>query len=838
MKKKLIIILTFVLLFFPCVNTYADSNSYDYKERLTNSFSSIEVQDGYYFSNHHDFLKTRFYSVTDNYGTYLAYSLYYEDDRQPVLNLNGQLNNINSSNLVNSSNNNLSTEQLELIKNILASGCQGELSASKFDTTADNMSKRTYLATQILIWEVVEGVRTNYNQFNSNTSTDITKLSDVQLTEKYKEILSKANTLTGLNAPSSFDTTHILHYNDGLKKYTTNNIDIGKYNVDSYDPSLSITGKDNVNNIKVTSQNKIDTPLTVNFKYVEGSTKNTAEILRWLDLQNQKLLVADFKKEAKGNFSVKTESGYINISNIDLATSNPLKGSKYEMYKCNSQSDCAKIHDINFTSLDTISDIKLEKSGRYLFKQVQTPAQYQKVNDFYIEFSINDKGIVSASVDASSRSFITTTIKDNKLTLVISNSKRIFNIKNVDGRNTSKVINGSEFQIERLDRTIVKFTKEANGIYRYDPNGTIDTLNENDKSMYSISSLQDGEYILVQKSVPKPYVLSNLEKERTTKFKIDSNDFLQVFNTSTTKYTKSSSSTIIIKNFETKVTIIKTGLKNKTLQGVKFKLYDSEKTNIIPLKADNESNSYTYDSEGTNIDLETNSDGKFMIKSLNAGTYYLEEIEVPSDSGVTIDEDNKWFEIKIFINRDSATPYDYQKEVRNAKGTFCFYKIDEDGNEINGGEFKLEKYNSKTAKYDDLSLKYDSKNDMYSLDELGDNCDSCVYLFTPKHNGQVCFQNITSPGKYRVLEVVAPDGYATSSSLDTSAQVTINDKGYAIGDALLVNKRVKLGGRAEAQAEFIINIQTGQKRMHYTLVIVIILAITAGLIIYKKKMDK
>ena len=838
MKKRILAIIL-LLLFFPCINVYADSDSYNYEIVPTNTFSQMDVDDNYYFKSKHDFSNTRFYSVTDSQGTNLAYSLYYDDDRLPALNLSGQLNNINSSssNLTNSANNNLSLAQVDLIKNILASGFQKDLTAKAFVTTSDDVNKKNYLATQILIWEVVSGVRNDYSETNLESRTNISLLNDGQLTTIYKNILNRAYTLTGANKPTSFNNTHILHYNDGLKEYITNSIEVADYKYYSLDSSLEIKSSGS-NSIKISSKNEIETPITVNFKYVEGNTKNTSEILRWLELENQKLLVADFKKEALGSLSVKTEKSSFVISNVDTASRELLKGSKYQIFKCTSQSSCESYSTIDLTTSATSSDITLKKSGMYLFKQLNTPAQYQKVSDFYVDFTINDKGEVSTKIDTSAKDFVSAQIKDNKLVLIISNSKRIFNIKNVDGRHTSKAINGSSFQIKKSDSTIVKFTKTSNGIYTYSENGTIDTIKEDDKSSYSISSLPNGQYVLEQKSVPKPYVLSNLEKETKIDFKIDENDFLQVLNNTTQKYTKASSSTITVKNFETKVTIIKTGLKNEVLQGVKFKLYDSTKNNIIPLKVSNEANNYTYDNEGSSIMLETNSEGKFIINSLNAGTYYLEEVEVPSDSGVTIDEDNKWFEIKIFINRDSATPYDYQKEIRNAKGTFCFYKIDEDGNEINGGEFKLEKYNSKTAKYDDLSLKYDDKNDMYSLDELGDSCESCVYLFTPKKNGQVCFQNITDPGKYRVLEVVAPDGYATNSSLDTSAQVTINDKGYAIGDAVLVNKRVKIGGRAEAQAEFVINIQTGQKRLHYTLVITIIITIIIGLIIYKKKMDK
>ena len=81
-------------------------------------------------------------------------------------------------------------------------------------------------------------------------------------------------------------------------------------------------------------------------------------------------------------------------------------------------------------------------------------------------------------------------------------------------------------------------------------------------------------------------------------------------------------------------------------------------------------------------------------------------------------------------------------------------------------------------------------------------------------------------------------GFVLPSSAETQAEITINEYGYAQGDAVIINKKVKVGEGAEAQAELIINIQTGQNKVHYIIAIIIMLAAISGLIIYKKKIDK
>ena len=143
-------------------------------------------------------------------------------------------------------------------------------------------------------------------------------------------------------------------------------------------------------------------------------------------------------------------------------------------------------------------------------------------------------------------------------------------------------------------------------------------------------------------------------------------------------------------------------------------------------------------------------------------------------------------------------------------------------------------YNEKTSQYEDKVLKFND-DDTYSIDETNT---SDIYMFSPISDGQTCFTDINAKGKYRVVEIEAPEGFVLPSAAETQAELVINEYGYAIGDAVIINKKIKIGEGAEAQAELIINIQTGQNRIHYILIISAILAIISGLIFYKRKIDK
>ena len=85
----------------------------------------------------------------------------------------------------------------------------------------------------------------------------------------------------------------------------------------------------------------------------------------------------------------------------------------------------------------------------------------------------------------------------------------------------------------------------------------------------------------------------------------------------------------------------------------------------------------------------------------------------------------------------------------------------------------------------------------------------------------------------RIVETKPPKGYVLQKVSDT-ASVTIDESGNAFGLLVLTNKQVsaQLG---QAQAELIINIDTGQSRIKYAIIIGSIIVIIGLLLVLQKK---
>ena len=100
-------------------------------------------------------------------------------------------------------------------------------------------------------------------------------------------------------------------------------------------------------------------------------------------------------------------------------------------------------------------------------------------------------------------------------------------------------------------------------------------------------------------------------------------------------------------------------------------------------------------------------------------------------------------------------------------------------------------------------------------------------------NGIATFIDMKSSSEYRIVETKPPKGYVLQKVSDT-ASVTIDESGNAFGLLVLTNKQVsaQLG---QAQAELIINIDTGQSRIKYAIIIGSIIVIIGLLLVLQKK---
>ena len=548
------------------------------------------------------------------------------------------------------------------------------------------------------------------------------------------------------------------------------------------------------------------------------------------------MLMGNYQKVFSRELKIKTELGKFKIAKKDNDTGKDLKGAKFNVFKCtNTTGDCDLknvVYSVDLSNNSLSSEYKLLKSGIYLFRETQIPPGYEKVDDFYINFEIKN-GKTTAKSDAKFVSVKEDNNSSNVLILSIYNESKKYSINKIDG-STKEVVKGTHFKIKDSNGNYVKFNLLKNGCYVYDSNGTHDELYDANKSIYKFSLLPKGEYIIEETGVVYPYTLSSTKEERETKIKIDTNYDLFVYNYTTKKYERASNASVTVNNYKTKVEIIKKGKNNVKLPGVTFELYNSDKLNQINLTKTGEGiYQYPEGVTGTPIQLITNASGKITINYLPVGTYYLKEVKTVD--GYVIDPTVEWKEIKVVVTRSGQTSPAQILEWPNAKGEFCFYKIDEDGNYLTDGKFKIQSYNEKNSTYEDVSLIFHENENNYTFDTTGK---SDIYTFSPVANGETCFVDVNAKGKYRVVEIEAPEGFVLPKVSETNADFVVNENGYVVGTTTIINKKVTVGEGAEAQAELIINISTGQQRIRYAIIITVLVVAIAGLIILNKKMGK
>lgn len=841
-KFKIFNILILFILFLAPLNSVKAATQYVHKISLSKFIPKEPSRWTYYIgrNNTYNFNNNGygyFHGISYDSNQYLAYCL---ADGLPAPNGGSGDVKVGFDGLTSKFGYTMTESQQNILKNVLAVGPQYKgPNVSQFFSSAESNTLQRIFVTQVITWEIMDGARYDYStNLNSSNPNTYEFLQEVGLDSIYREILSDAYYLTGAYDPSTFNKTHIMHWSDEQNIYKTGAIDIGRYSLLSKDSKLNIEEqkKDGVSKeIVVTSKNEIDEPLDINFIYLKGNSLDDSKVFRWFEFGSsgkQNIALAYYQESSNKKLSVKSESGKFKITKKDSVTKKDILGAMFDIYKCD-DSNCTsktKIKTVDLTKQATSEDITLRKSGKYLFREVKVPFSYEKVGDFYVNFTIDDQGKVKAESNSTFLEIQSATDSNPILNLIVKNDIRDFSISKIDGKN-KRPIKGATFQIKESNGNVVKFNN-INGIYRYSTTGTITDLVDPNSSLYRISKLPAGEYFLVETNVPYPYVLPKNNIDNQTKIKIDDEYNLYVYNNKTKKYEISTFATVVVENYITKVELQKTGNGAKPLPGVIFELYDENKANQIPIKSSG-NGVYEYDQSSTTfMQLVTNERGKIIINYLPEGTYYFKEIKTVD--GYVIDPSVEWRKVVVSLSGSNpGTPV--QVKITNAKGEFCFYKIDEDGNYLSDGLFKLQVYNETTSKFEDASLIFNDQSKTYSIDEKGE---SDIYTFSPISEGQTCFTNMNSKGRYRVVEIEAPEGFILPKVSETNAEIIINENGYAIGDAVIINKKITVGEGAEAQAELIINISTGQERIHYIIIISSLLVIITGLLIFNKKINK
>ncbi len=865
MKKIFVKFLVFVILFIPTTSVFADDWEYDYKRMPLNDIvdtskitQNMTVKGNYkmeikkinntYYKTVHVAKKDG--KIYHGYCLHVGKAIY----KNAVLKLHKGFTDLpNSDGVI------ITDTQQKVLKNILASGYQnGEGGINKFvngnygelGTCSNKTICTKVLATQILVWEVMAGARTSYQEVpNINPETSpYNKLVSINsnLKNAYKKILDDANDLaTDVKTPKVFGTTINLKWSDATGKYVSDKINIGEYNIKTSNSStLTISSKDKDNNVVISSTTPITSAKEIKAELVKGQTTDGSTEFRWFRFeknsngqsiakgQAQDIVMGDYSIVKKKSFNISTETGQFKISKIDSVTKEILKGSKFNLYKC-SGSNCATkdfVREIDLTVNAQTVNIAISKSGEYLFEEIQTPKGYESIGQFRVEFSIEGKYANIKNIYSSLGNI--QKIEENKLfySLVIGNKPKQIAINKINGKDNS-VVKGATFRILSNGQPL-KFDK-IEDVYRYSVSGTITDIQDVTTGTYNVALLPEGQYVLEEINTPYPFSLQNTEEERQTKFSIDSNSDLLIWNYTTNSYDRASNASIIVKNFTTEVQIIKSGENGELLGNVKFELYDSSKQKQIGLIKNETTGNYEYPSEqSTSLSqIITNAEGRAKILYLPAGTYYLKETN-SGDNGTVINKDTEWTQIDVTVTRNSSDIV--VKSLVNKKASFNFYKIDEDGNYLSTGKFKLQKYNTNKAKYEDAPLIYNEKDNTYTIDTTGK---SSLYVFTPK-KGIATFVSMNAKAKYRIVEIEAPEGFVLPKVSETHAEFVINENGYAIGNTTIINKKITVGEGAQASAELIINISTGQERIRYALIISSLAIIIIGLFILNKKIKK
>lgn len=727
---KKILLLLILILPFQSVDaaTYVNNGNYLSEFGIDTNFAS------YYISSNSSNKYTHgdrifVHTITDGNYNYISYCL--DALKDTIDDASGTITNTSDYKSLGLN----SKSQLELLENIMAVGYQTrkeDLSTSgtqKIDIVRSSIDNvLDYLATQVLVWEVIEGSRTGYNVESDYTNTktpsslDYAKNGVDNLYQHYKEILNKAKSFA--TKPTAFNSTQVLNWNDAKNRYE-GTFDVGDYIQSGSSPSgLSVT----IKNKKATvySDNPITDEKSIKFSYSLGASTNAPSKLKWFSFSSntsdmQRLLLAYYTGTQTAQLKVKTEKFKIKLIKKD-SNKNDLLGSKFYITKCGKNGKTGSCYSNSTIEVDLTKEaskeVELDKAGYYKIVE-EAPDGYIPVSSFYVNLKSNNAGKVC---------------KVNTYLCTEKGIKVFF-----DGGDS-----------------------------------------------YCAGGFKD---------------------------------ILEI--------------TFINERVNAKVTVDKIANGGKHIEGVVFELFDKDKVNALHFREEN--GQYYYDENSDNTFLTTNSSGLILMNYLPQGEYNIKEEYVPE--GYTIDPNNIWRQFSIKINGSTIEYEGLSPEgilqFQNSKGEFCFYKIDEDGNYLTSGLFKLQMYNEKKAMYEDKALIL--KDNVYTIDSTDK---SGIYTFSPLANGETCFKDINAKGKYRIFELEAPEGFELPQAQDAQVEFQINEYGYISGTPVLINKKETTGGGKQSEAELIINIQTGQTRIRYVLIILVLGLITGGLFILKKKIDK
>ncbi|MDO4282849.1 MAG: SpaA isopeptide-forming pilin-related protein [Clostridia bacterium] len=387
----------------------------------------------------------------------------------------------------------------------------------------------------------------------------------------------------------------------------------------------------------------------------------------------------------------KYEKGSLKIIKVD-ENNVPLSGVKFQILDSNK-----KLVDTVTTGTDGIAIAKELMIGTYYYKEISVPKGYSLDSTEY-EFKISEyaQEITKTVVNRFSTGVLKI-IKVDENDIPLEGIK--FNILDSDKNVIQTIVTNSagiaesdelkigtyyyqeieapehiiidttvyQFKITKDKEIVIKnlinqYEKSTLKIIKVDENNVplegirfnildhskqiIDTITTNKEGIAESNDLTLGTYYYQEISVPNGIILDN-----------------NLYEFDVTEYGQ-----IVIKNMinyfsRGKLEIIKVDTEDKVISGVKFKIFDSNKTEIE--------------------EIVTNEEGIARTSELLIGKYYYQEVEAPL--GYVIDD--KLYQFKITDNLQTITKKLVNKEVY---GALKINKIDKNTKEkLKGVEFKI-----------------------------------------------------------------------------------------------------------------------------------------------------
>lgn len=733
----------------------------------------------------------------------------------------------------------VSQEGLEVLQDILASGYHYSedhtVSIEKLKSS-DKTTLRKIFVKQILVWEVMGGGRTSLNEVpeacagHDNCSYKKIISAKSELLTEYKNALQAAREYRSKRngesqyAPALFKE-HTMRWNSKQQLYTTGVIsdNLGGFTSNCKTNNSNVTVTIENDHAIVTSPTPVQN-VTITCNYVVGSGTS-----RWwyYDFDNhpewQRIVNGEGGATIAGSFTVGTEEAKAFITKFSPDT-RQVYGSKFTLTL---KSDPT----VKFPLTGNEDGVVLERSGIYILSETVAPHGYEKIRDTELNIDLNTRSITSSNTDEVQASF--NDIMHGFEIKVVDNF-RAFNISKLNENNealkgaTFKIYKGSNFSEE------VKFSKSNNVFSWAGDSGTVTNITDNNYSTYQIRFLEKGIYKVVETAAPSPYILTSDIKDRTYYIKVeeDYNVFDCGKDPSCANKKLTVNNTLTLKNYTTRIIVNKTGQAGTLLQGVKFIIMNETRDKYVTATA--ASGVYNYSGTANDVSgatvLVTDANGNIRVNNIPTGTYYLKEIET-IDPYVLPEGEDAYTKLVVDMKSDGPTVNNKKsclESISNATKQFNFYKVDENGNYLAGGKFKIQKYNEDTNKYEDIKLVSVENDGTYQAQAniFKEDAENGKVQFTLSH-GIATFIDMTPGTTYRILELEAPKGYEVAN-VENSAIIKLDRKGYAKGSATIINQSKKLEG-STAQAELIIEIQTGKKVVRYGLIIAGTLILIGGL---------